>query len=152
MPARFAGLRHLVATPSSAPYTRALAVRARHHLAVVGLPHRLAANPFALGAGEQRLLQVARAAATGAHVILLDEPAAGTSQGERALLAAAIQEYAGNGAAVCIVEHDMRFVSEVSDRVTVLDAGRVLASGDPATVRRDPLVRRAYLGDEDLTR
>jgi ABC-type branched-subunit amino acid transport system ATPase component/ABC-type branched-subunit amino acid transport system permease subunit len=152
MPVRFAGLRHLVATPSSAPYTRALAVRARHHLAVVGLPHRFGANPFSLGAGEQRLLQVARAAATGADVILLDEPAAGASRGERALLAAAIQEYAGNGAAVCIVEHDMRFVSEVSDRVTVLDAGRVLASGDPATVRRDPLVRRAYLGDEDLSR
>ena len=85
-------------------------------------------------------------------MILLDEPAAGTSPGERALLAEAIQEYAGNGAAVCIVEHDMRFVSQVSHRVTVLDAGRVLASGDPGAVRSDARVRRAYLGDGDLTR
>jgi branched-chain amino acid transport system permease protein len=152
MHVRFAGLRHLVATPSSAPYGRGLALHAGHHLAVVGLPHRALADPVSLGAGEQRLLQVARAAATGAPVILLDEPAAGTSAGERTLLVSAIQEYAGNGAAVCIVEHDMRFVSEVSDRVTVLDAGRVLVSGDPATVRRDARVRRAYLGDEDLTR
>ena len=81
-------------------------------------------------------------------MLLLDEPAAGTTPQERAALAAAIRRYAGNGLAVCLVEHDMRFVADVSDRVTVLDAGRVLTSGDPATVRRDPLVRRAYLGDE----
>ena len=152
MSVTFAGLRHLVATPSSAPYARALASRARQQLAVVGLRHRAVANPAVLGAGEQRLLQVARAAATGANVILLDEPAAGTSASERTLLADAIHAYAGNGAAVCIVEHDMRFVRQVSDRMTVLDAGRVLASGDPETVRRDARVRRAYLGDEDLTR
>jgi ABC-type branched-subunit amino acid transport system ATPase component/ABC-type branched-subunit amino acid transport system permease subunit len=152
MPVPFAGVRHLVATPSSGPYARAIAGTAHRNLRTVGLEHRASAAEGALGAGEQRLLQVARAAATGAPVILLDEPAAGTSPGERRLLAAAIESYVGNGAAVCLVEHDMRFVSEVSDRVTVLDAGRVLVSGDPATVRRDPRVRRAYLGDEDLTR
>jgi ABC-type branched-subunit amino acid transport system ATPase component len=145
--ASFVGVRHLAATPSSKPYAHALASAADAHLAGVGLRQRADVGVAALGAGEHRLLQVARAAATGARVLLLDEPAAGTTAAERRILAAAIREYAGNGVAVCLVEHDMRFVRMVSDRVTVLDAGRVLVSGDPATVSNDPRVRRAYLGD-----
>jgi branched-chain amino acid transport system permease protein len=148
MPVPLAGLRHLVATPSSASYRSALTARAARALAVVGLADRANADVVAIGAGGQRLMQVARAAATGARVILLDEPAAGTTAAERNVLAEAIKTYAGNGAAVCLVEHDMRFVGQVADRVTVLDAGRVLVSGDPAVVRSDPRVRRAYLGTE----
>jgi ABC-type branched-subunit amino acid transport system ATPase component/ABC-type branched-subunit amino acid transport system permease subunit len=147
----FAGIRHLVVTPSSKPYGQGLAAIATRELVTVGLQARGEADEAALGAGEHRLLQVARAAATGARVLLLDEPAAGTTPTERRRLADAIRRYAGNGVAVCVVEHDMRFVREISDRVTVLDAGRVLASGDPVTVRKDPRVRRAYLGDEGAT-
>jgi branched-chain amino acid transport system permease protein len=99
-----------------------------------------------LGVGEQRLLQVARAVATGARTLLLDEPAAGTTDAERRRLATVVRTLAGSGAAVCVVEHDMRFVIEVADRVTVLDAGTVIATGTPDEVRHAPAVRRAYLG------
>jgi ABC-type branched-subunit amino acid transport system ATPase component len=103
-------------------------------------------DPRALTVGEQRLLQVARVVATGAQVLLLDEPAAGMTAAERALLAQVLRRLAGNGSAVLLVEHDMRLVGEVADRVTVLDRGRVLAVGRPEQVREDPAVRAAYLG------
>jgi ABC-type branched-subunit amino acid transport system ATPase component len=98
--------------------------------------------------GDQRLVQVARAAATGARALLLDEPAAGMSVAERRRLEATVRALAGNGVGVLLVEHDMRLVSALADRVTVLADGRVLASGPPEVVRRDPAVRAAYLGTE----
>ena len=111
-----------------------------------GLTHVADADPATLTVGEQRLLQVARAVATGASVLLLDEPAAGTTAGERARLVEVLRGLAGAGLAVLLVEHDMRLVGAVADRVTVLSAGRRLASGRPAQVRADPAVQRAYLG------
>ena len=105
-----------------------------------------AARPAELAYGDQRLLQVHRAAATNATVLLLDEPAAGMSAAETARLARVLRELAGNGRAVLVVEHNVRFVSAVADRVTVLAAGRVLAEGTPDEVRADPAVREAYLG------
>jgi branched-chain amino acid transport system permease protein len=111
---------------------------------LLGLPPE--AMPETLPYGDQRLLQVARAAATGAGVLLLDEPAAGMSAAERRRLEEVIRGLAGNGTAVLIVEHDMRLVGAVADRVTVLAAGRVLATGSPEQVRRDPAVHEAYLG------
>jgi ABC-type branched-subunit amino acid transport system ATPase component len=104
------------------------------------------ARPAALAFGDQRILQVLRAAATGATVLLLDEPAAGMSAAETARLAALLRDLAGNGRAVLLVEHNVRFVAAVADRVTVLAAGRVLAEGTPDEVRADPAVREAYLG------
>ncbi|HVF05735.1 MAG TPA: branched-chain amino acid ABC transporter ATP-binding protein/permease [Frankiaceae bacterium] len=104
------------------------------------------AKPAELPYGEQRILQVARAAATNATVLLLDEPAAGMSAAETARLATLLRALAGNGRAVLVVEHNVRFVSAVADRVTVLAAGRVLAEGTPDEVRADPAVREAYLG------
>jgi branched-chain amino acid transport system permease protein len=139
------GLRALVATPAS----RRLAVRQRQRavraLSLVGLAARSGADR--LDAGEQRLVQVARAVATGARALLLDEPAAGATEAERTRLVETIRALAGSGAAVCVVDHDMHFVAAVADRVTVLDAGRVIASGTPAEVRRDPAVRQVYLGE-----
>jgi branched-chain amino acid transport system permease protein len=79
-------------------------------------------------------------------VLLVDEPAAGMTTAERARLAVVLRRLAAAGRAVVLVEHDMRLVGEVADRVTVLDAGRVLATGTPDEVRADPEVRRAYLG------
>ncbi len=137
-------LRHLLATPGSRSGTqRAVVAQA---LAQSDLAHVVAADPQRLTAGDQRLLQIARAVATGASVLLLDEPAAGMTADERARLRLVLRRLAGNGAAVLLVEHDVRLVGEVADRVTVLDQGRVLATGTPDEVRADPAVRRAYLG------
>jgi branched-chain amino acid transport system permease protein len=144
--APFQVLRHLVAAPSTRAGSQARAVE--QALRLTGLAHVAGADPTRLSVGEQRLLQVARAVATGARVLLLDEPAAGMTADERARLRAVLRALAGNGYAVLLVEHDMRLVGEVADRVTVLDAGRVLASGPPAEVRADPAVHRAYLGAE----
>ena len=139
-------VRHLLATPSSrsATATRERVVAAA--LGSTGLTAVADADPRTLTVGEQRLLQVARVVATGAEVLLLDEPAAGMTAAERARLADVLRDLAGNGRGVLLVEHDMRLVGAVADRVTVLDRGRVLASGRPDEVRADPQVRQAYLG------
>jgi ABC-type branched-subunit amino acid transport system ATPase component/ABC-type branched-subunit amino acid transport system permease subunit len=139
-------VRHLLGTPSSraAGATRSRVVAAA--LRSTGLSGVAGRDPRALTVGEQRLLQVARVVATGAQVLLLDEPAAGMTAAERSRLAQVLQRLAGNGSAVLLVEHDMRLVGEVADRVTVLDRGRVLAVGRPEQVRADPAVRAAYLG------
>ncbi|MDP3712190.1 MAG: ATP-binding cassette domain-containing protein [Mycobacteriales bacterium] len=143
---RQAVLRHLLATPTSrlaAAVQRRVVDRA---LALTGLAHVADAPAATLTVGEQRRLQVARAVATGAPVLLLDEPAAGTTAGERGRLVDVLRQLVGDGRAVLLVEHDMRLVSSVADRVTVLDAGTVIASGPPAAVRADPAVQQAYLG------
>jgi branched-chain amino acid transport system permease protein len=144
--ARYAVLRHLLATPSS----RTPDERTPAALELTGLGHVVGADPGRLTVGDQRLLQIARAVATGADVLLLDEPAAGMTADERERLAVVLRRLAGNGAAVLLVEHDMRLVGQVADRVTVLDVGRVIATGSPDDVRADPAVRRAYLGTGPL--
>jgi ABC-type branched-subunit amino acid transport system ATPase component len=100
-----------------------------------------------LDSAEQRLLQIARAVATGAPALLLDEPAAGMSRPQRDRLEAVLRTLAARGHGILLVEHDMGLVGRVADRVTVLAAGRVLASGAPDAVRADPRVRAAYLGE-----
>ena len=137
-------LRHLLGTPASRLRTQEGVVAGA--LAQTGLTHVTGADPQRLTAGDQRLLQIARAVATGAQVLLLDEPAAGMTADERTRLGAVLRRLAASGAAVLLVEHDVRLVGEVADRVTVLDAGRVLATGTAEEVRADPAVHRAYLG------
>ena len=139
-------LRHLLATPSSRELARRDDVVVRAALRDADLAGVADVDPTALTAGEQRLLQIARAVATGAGVLLLDEPAAGMTADERARLRTVLLRLAGNGLAVLLVEHDMALVGSVADRVTVLDAGRVIAEGTPAAVRADPEVQAAYLG------
>ncbi|MCU1602779.1 MAG: ATP-binding cassette protein, partial [Frankiales bacterium] len=139
---RLAVLRHLLSTPSS----RAADPRVAESLAATGLQHLVGADPQRLTAGDQRLLQVARAVATGKPAVLLDEPAAGMAADERDRLRAVLRHLAGRGTGVLLVEHDMRLVADVADRVTVLHQGRVLFCGTPDQVRSDPAVRRAYLG------
>jgi len=139
---RQAVLRHLLATPSSRRPDPTVAAA----LDATGLSHVRGADPRRLTAGDQRLLQVARAVATGAPALLLDEPAAGMTADERTRLGAVLRHLASRGTGVLLVEHDMRLVGAVADRVTVLHQGRVLACGTPDQVRSDPAVRRAYLG------
>ncbi len=97
---------------------------------------------------DRRLVEIARALATDPDALLLDEPAAGLSREDTDRLADLLRAIADAGVAVMVVEHDMDLVMKVSDQVVVLDTGRLLAAGEPETVRADPAVRRAYLGED----
>jgi ABC-type branched-subunit amino acid transport system ATPase component len=141
------GLRELFRTPAA---THVRSERDRvvaRALEAVGLAGRATVTTAGLDSAEQRLLQLARAVATGAPALLVDEPAAGMSAEQRRRLADVLRQLADSGHGVLLVEHDMRLVGWVADRVTVLAEGRVLARGTAEEVRADPLVRRAYLGD-----
>jgi branched-chain amino acid transport system permease protein len=141
-------LRDLLATPSARRRRGEVESVVTDALAGTGLAGLADADATRLPTGAQRLLQVARVTATGARVLLLDEPAAGMTPAEREALVPVLRGLARNGAAVLVVEHDMRLVGAVADRLTVLDRGRVLATGEPDRVRADPAVRRAYLGGD----
>jgi ABC-type branched-subunit amino acid transport system ATPase component len=114
----------------------------RFHLADV-MDERTINLPY----GKQRLLEIAVTLGLKPKVLLLDEPAAGLSKGDKQRLTTLLRRIADLGIAVIIVEHDMPMIMALSDRIVVLDGGKRIAIGDPATVRNDPLVRKAYLGD-----
>ena len=99
-----------------------------------------------LPTGLARLVELARALATGPSVLLLDEPSSGLNQEETIELGRVLRDLARRGMAVLLVEHDMSLVMSICDHVSVLDYGVVIASGDPATVQADPAVQAAYLG------
>jgi branched-chain amino acid transport system permease protein len=99
-----------------------------------------------LSAAERRRVELARALVAGPKVILLDEPAAGLSDAEKAALHSALRETAARGIGIIIVDHGMPFLMPLASRVICLDAGRIIAAGAPAEVAAHPEVRRAYLG------
>ncbi|GJD56399.1 ATP-binding cassette domain-containing protein [Methylobacterium dankookense] len=98
---------------------------------------------------DRRLVEIARALAGRPRVLLLDEPAAGLTRSDTDRLGLLLRKIAARGVAVVLVEHDMPLVMGLSDHILVMDAGRPIAAGSPATVRRDPAVLRAYLGGAD---
>jgi ABC-type branched-subunit amino acid transport system ATPase component/ABC-type branched-subunit amino acid transport system permease subunit len=119
---------------------------ARALLALVGYSGpetRLAAT---LSHVDRRLIEIARALGTAPAVLLLDEPAAGLDDADTARLGGLLRRLARAGLAVVLVEHDMALVMSISDEIVVLDAGRRIAAGAPATIRADPAVKAAYLG------
>ncbi len=123
-----------------------LARTAEELLAFVGLAGRARLTAASLAHGEQRLLELAIALAAQPRILLLDEPAAGMTAGERAEVIRMIQRIRLRGVTVLLVEHDMRLVMGISDHVIVLGNGRVIAEGSPDTIRAHPDVIRAYLG------
>ena len=99
---------------------------------------------------DKRLVEIARALAMRPVFILLDEPAAGLSKDESRQLGLLLKKIAADGIGVLLVEHDMSLVMEVSDRIHVLEAGRLIASGTPSEIQRNERVQKAYLGDGEL--
>jgi ABC-type branched-subunit amino acid transport system ATPase component len=122
--------------------------RAEALLTRVGLPDRVDEQARHLSYGEQRRVEIARALASEPSLLLLDEPTAGMNPVEVEGVAQLIRQVAAEGHSVLLVEHNVRLVMGVCDRITVLNFGKVIAEGTPAAVAADPGVITAYLGSE----
>ena len=139
----------LFALPGYRAAERRARERARELLSWVRLDHKADDIADNLSYGDQRKLELARALATEPKLLLLDEPVAGMNTAEKTELMREVVNIRQRGYTVFMIEHDMRFVMGLCERIAVLNFGRIIAEGDPDAIRNDPQVIEAYLGRDD---
>jgi ABC-type branched-subunit amino acid transport system ATPase component len=148
---RSAGLvRSLFSTPRARREEAAFVSEARRVLARFGLAEQADMAAGELPVSAQRLLMLAAAYATGASILLVDEPTSGASPTESARVIEVLRSLQAEGLGLLVVEHNLGVVRSLADWIVVLDAGRVIAEGSPDVVAADPRVRAAYLGRQAL--
>jgi len=139
-------LATMLRLPSFRRASRSRRASALETMRLVGIEHLAEQSASGLALGSRRRVEVARALAAKPRLILLDEPASGLDEGEVDELAKVIRRVADAGGTVLLVEHNFRMVCEVSDRIYVLESGRLLAAGTPEDIQRDEAVAASYLG------
>jgi branched-chain amino acid transport system ATP-binding protein len=139
-------LEAILGLPRARTSERRLHQRAHELVEWVGLDHRAYDPAGSLSYGEQRLVGVALALAAEPSMLLLDEPVSGMNASETQNLVELIRKIRGHGVTILLVEHDMPMVMSISDRIIVLNYGRIIAEGPPGVIRNDSAVIEAYLG------